>query len=312
MIVLRTHRALIGAAALVMAFSACRQSKYDGFEESESGLYTAWHDKHEDAPKAKMGDIMFTTMKLYRKGAEEGKDSLLFDSFQSPDIPGGLKLIELMKPLYSGDLMEGLAELHLGDSASFITSADSFFIVANKMPELPPGIKKGDALLFRFRVKDIKTMDETKEYVNNLRSKSMAENQKGLNELQASEQERMMEYINRKNITEKPTASGLYVIVTDKGTGPKPKKGQMVSVQYTGYLLNGKKFDSSLDHGAPIEFKLGEGQVIAGWEEGISLLNVGTSATLIIPSVLGYGSNGSGEIPPFSPLIFDIQLLNAK
>jgi len=98
----------------------------------------------------------------------------------------------------------------------------------------------------------------------------------------------------------------------DKGKGPKAKKGQVVTLQYTGYLLNGKKFDSSFDHGQPFSFTLGNGEVIAGWDEGVSMMNVGTSAMFIIPSVLAYGSNGSGEIPPYSPLVFEVQLMKAE
>ncbi len=106
------------------------------------------------------------------------------------------------------------------------------------------------------------------------------------------------------------TASGLYYEVTEKGSGPKPNKGQTVSVHYAGYLLNGQKFDSSFDRNQPIQIPIGVGQVIPGWDEGIMLLNEGSKAKLIIPPHLGYGSQGAGGvIPPNAILIFEVQLM---
>ena len=88
---------------------------------------------------------------------------------------------------------------------------------------------------------------------------------------------------------------------------------QFVSVHYTGYLEDGSIFDSSIDRGEPIAFPVGTGRVIAGWDEGIMLLNVGGKARLIIPSQLAYGEKGAGNIiPPNATLIFDVELLDVK
>jgi peptidylprolyl isomerase len=108
------------------------------------------------------------------------------------------------------------------------------------------------------------------------------------------------------------TASGLKYIVVEKGNGPKAENGKMVSVHYTGYLQDGSTFDSSVERGEPFSFMLGAGQVIKGWDEGISLLNVGSKARLIIPYNLAYGERGQGPIPPKATLIFDVELLNVK
>lgn len=109
------------------------------------------------------------------------------------------------------------------------------------------------------------------------------------------------------------TQSGLKVEMIQEGTGPKPQAGQTVSVHYVGTLPDGTKFDSSRDRGEPISFKLGVGQVIRGWDEGIALLNVGSRAKLTIPSELGYGARGAGNvIPPNSTLIFDVELMAVK
>lgn len=108
------------------------------------------------------------------------------------------------------------------------------------------------------------------------------------------------------------TASGLKYIDIVEGTGATPRTGQTVSVHYTGTLENGTKFDSSVDRGQPYEFRLGEGAVIKGWDEGLASMKVGGKRKLIIPPSLGYGARGSGNIPPNSILLFDVELLGVK
>ena len=112
----------------------------------------------------------------------------------------------------------------------------------------------------------------------------------------------------------KKTESGLrYQIIQQGNTDQKASKGQTVSVHYEGQLTNGMVFDSSYKRKQPIDFPLGVGQVIPGWDEGIGLLNVGDKARLVIPSHLGYGSRGAGGvIPPDATLIFDVELVGIK
>ena len=108
------------------------------------------------------------------------------------------------------------------------------------------------------------------------------------------------------------TASGLKYSDEVVGTGATPQKGQTVTVNYTGTLENGKKFDSSFDHGKPADFKIGVGKVIKGWDEGLMTMKVGGKRRLVIPSKLGYGPEGTPNIPGNSTLIFDIELLGVK
>ncbi len=116
---------------------------------------------------------------------------------------------------------------------------------------------------------------------------------------------------------EQRTASGLRYIDIREGNGAQPLRGQTVVVHYTGWLFEngqrGRKFDSSKDRNEPFEFPVGMGRVIKGWDEGVGMMKVGSSRTLIIPPELGYGARGAGGvIPPNATLLFEVELLGIK
>ncbi len=118
------------------------------------------------------------------------------------------------------------------------------------------------------------------------------------------------------NLTEEKEAkvSEKLIITDDKvGDGAEAKPGQLVTVHYTGCLINGKKFDSSRDREQPFRFMLGVGQVIKGWDEGVAGMKVGGKRKLVIPSELAYGKRGAGSIiPPDSTLVFDVELISVE
>lgn len=137
----------------------------------------------------------------------------------------------------------------------------------------------------------------------------------------SSQQQSINTFLTANQLTATKTASGLNYVVVSQGTGPVPTNGQSITANYSGYLLNangtqGTKFDSNEDpafgHVSPFRFTLGQGRVIAGWDEAFALLPVGSVAKLLIPSALGYGAGGSSNIPPDSILIFDVTLLSAQ
>lgn len=112
---------------------------------------------------------------------------------------------------------------------------------------------------------------------------------------------------------ESTTASGLKITDLETGQGAEARAGQTVEVHYTGWLENGTKFDSSLDRRQPFRFRLGAGEVIRGWDEGVAGMKVGGKRKLVIPAALGYGARGAGgAIPPNATLVFEVELLGVR
>jgi FKBP-type peptidyl-prolyl cis-trans isomerase len=163
-------------------------------------------------------------------------------------------------------------------------------------------------------VYDIEVLDLMTKAQNEKAKKDEAENaKKAAAEAMAKEPTLIQQYLKDNKITVKPTASGLYYIEKVKGKGAKAMVGKKVKVQYTGKLLNGFVFDSSVDKkpSTPFEFTIGKGEVIPGWEEGIAMMSPGGKATLVIPSKLAWGERGYGaDIKPYAPVVFDVELVS--
>ncbi len=280
---------------VLAAFWACSGG---GFKKTSNGLEYMIHVQEKDAPKAEVGD-MITAILVYKTA----NDSILLDSRKNP-TPFKIPLIASE---YPGDIYEGLSLLGKGDSATFLILADSFFIKTARA-SLPSFIQAGSKLKF-----DIKILDIQKKADYEAEQKEMMEQQaQEMQEMQAKEQEAMQQYLKDNKITATPLESGLYYIEVKRGSGAKAEAGKKVKVKYTGMLLDGKVFDSSENHGQPFEFNLGTGEVIPGWDEGISKMKAGGKAKLVIPSNLGYGSRGMGNIPPYSTLVFEVELVEVN
>ena len=122
------------------------------------------------------------------------------------------------------------------------------------------------------------------------------------------EDQQLMEFFEKNNITPQMTASGLFYVIDEPGSNEKPTAQTAVTVHYRGYFLDGDEFDSSYNRGEPSTFGLN--QVIAGWTEGLQLFGRGGQGSLYLPSNLAYGSRGNSSIPGFTPIAFDIELIN--
>jgi FKBP-type peptidyl-prolyl cis-trans isomerase len=295
---------ILSTAALALLFGSCNKgdSKFEGYTKAENGLYYKFYKQNESGAKAKEGDVlqMSYQFKLQKN------DSVVMDSKNFSRNGTGIGEVSVLKPSFRGSFEDALMMLCAGDSASFIAPADSFYMKSLHYNELPPYIKQGDYIKGTFAVKSIKSEAEFKAE----QKKAMEQQQALVKEREAEETPAREKWLAEHKITAKPTASGLYYVEIKKGSGPNPKETDMVTVHYTGTLLDGTKFDSSVDRGQPAEFPLNG--VIKGWIEGLQLMKKGGKAMLIIPSSLGYGGNGGGPIPPFSTLVFDVELLDIK
>ena len=288
---------LFAFAGLVAGFfmTSCNQtSKHPGFKKTDTGLYYKFYHRSNDTTSPHIAEFAEVEM-VYGT-----PDTVIFDSRQLPPNQKPMK-IPMIRSIYKGDIYEGIRMMHVGDSAVFQCNADSVFKKLFRMQKFPKGIDSTKDIFFAIKLVGVKTPQQ-------LQAEESARMVKEQNK-EAKEREA---YLKKNNIKVKPTADGLYFIPEKPGKGPHPKPGDKVSVHYTGYLLNGTKFDSSRDRGKPFEFILGKHQVIPGWDEGIALLRKGGTAKLIIPSSLAYGARNMGPIPPFSTLVFDVQLMDIK
>ncbi len=187
-------------------------------------------------------------------------------------------------------------EMKKGDRVNIVISADSFYKYTINAP-LPPYIKQGDSLRFYIKVHDIMNEPEfaAKEYAKEL------------------EQTREDSITSAKFISSyqriNKTHTGLYYVISKPGAGKQPLAGSKVTVKYRGYLMNGKVFESNQDG---YTFILGSKEVIAGWNEGIKLMREGGRFKFIIPPYLAYGGSGADIIPPFTTIIFDIDLISVE
>ena len=270
---------------LVLGMTACND--YKGYKQSESGLRDRFHTQNEDenAKKAQIGDVLSLSLEI-----RTDDDSVL----QSlPEIQ-----TMLQAPKFQGDIFEGLQMMGEGDSATFIIPAKEYFNTYN-YGQVPDFVGDKSMLFITACIHSIQSFEEYRTIK--------------MQEMQEKEKELFSQYLQEHNITAEPTASGLYYIETKAGKGANPPKGSQCTVHYRGTLFDGTQFDASYDRNEPFTFELGVGQVIAGWDEGIALMKKGGKATLLIPSAIAYGERGAGEmIPPFTPLVFEVELIDFK
>lgn len=229
-------------------------------------------------------------------------DSIIFDTRDAMG-DGKPAPLQLQKSPFAGDLMVALQKFTAGDSAQVRILVDS--LIAAGAPKAP-WMKEGEGQRLVYNVKMITVTPKAEK-----QKQDMANAAKQVE----IDDKAIQDYLASKQIKATKTETGLYYTVTKKGNGEKAEQGQKISVNYTGMLMDGTKFDSNVDpafnHVQPFEFLLGTGGVIKGWDEGLALISKGGKATLFIPSTLAYGANSpSPKIPANSVLIFDVELVD--
>lgn len=292
----------IGYIILAMVLVACGSNSF----ETEAGTKVTYLKKGDGASPV---DSLVSMLRI-KYTTEEGE--IMMDA----DEPMPLK-IDPENKLNQGELFEVLTMLKVGDSVLFELPASELFEKTFRAPR-PDSIAADSKIKFQIAYIDQLTeqgyFDMVAEKAEEAASKQIL-----------IDKEIIDNYLAENNINAQQTESGLRYVITEEGNGPKPEQGQMVNVHYAGRLIEGTYFDTSIESVAreqglynenrpggyvPLSFPIGQGRVIKGWDEGISLLNAGSKATLYIPSTLGYGSRGSGPvIKPNSILVFDVELV---
>ncbi len=243
------------------------------------------------------------------------KDSVLMSSYQR-----GKPFTTQVQPSQAvDDLMDIFTQLTLKDSVRIMVPADSLF--KTREQQRPPFLAKNASVIYVLKIEKIQSLDEA------IAEKKVAEAkaQEATEKLKTDETVRLAKFLSTQTGV-KTTASGLHYQIISPSIKPKPLPGDTLLVNYIGKTLEGKVFDTNSKEEAqkagvfqdgrpyePFQFVVKHGDVIAGWDEGFLLLNTGSKARLIIPSKLAYGPNQSGpDIAPYSPLVFDVELLSIK
>jgi FKBP-type peptidyl-prolyl cis-trans isomerase FkpA len=283
--------ALLGAT--LVGFSACKQN--GGFKKTKDGIE---YNIVKDVPGTQMpkiGDIIEYHM-IVKIG-----DSVLADTRKAMNGQPVQKMLqEVPAANKKMDPTEVLTMLTPGDSVVIRTEIDS------NMHKMFTFAKPTDKLEYQFVLVSVKTKDQAQKEA---KEKASAQAQ--------VDDKILTDYFTKNNIKAQKTASGLYYVIATLGAGENPTPGKTVSVNYTGKTIDGVVFDSNLEqefqHVKPLEFPIGQGQVIPGWDEGIALLKKGAKATLYVPSTLAYGAQSPNpKIPANGILVFDVQLLDIK
>lgn len=310
---LKQYIFILGLSAIV--FSACGQKE---FVTTDTGLEYA-KVRTGSGEKPNDGDFLMMNVAYY-----DANENVMFSSADR----GGALPLNYVDSVFknNGSLEEAFKLCEKGDSLILKIPAKTIFAESFRRP-VPDSIAAESIITVYLGVDNVFTQDEFQAYraeqVNIQREKAEEDSKAQV----AVDAKIIEDYLTENGIEAQSTEDGLYYVITQEGNGETPANGNTVSVNYTGTLLDGTMFDSSVeedakaggvyregrDYNTPLEFALGQGRVIKGWDIGIALLTKGAKATLFIPSSLGYGARGSGAvISPNAVLKFDVELVDIK
>ena len=267
--------------------SSNENDRFNGFEYAGNGVYRQVHYRGNNKPVWQDSDWVTVRMD-YRL-----KDTVLYSSKNSS---GDSLTFAMMTPMFKGDLYEGIKTMGVGDSVTFVVVADSFFLKTAHLTELPSFVRPGSPMYF-----DVKLMGHytEKEYEALLKKKKKEQRQ--------IEIEKLDNYLKENKIAINPTASGLYFIPIEKGSGRKPEKGEMCRVYLEVKQLDGTLLFNNFDKD-PLDVEYGKHFDTQGFQEGLGMLREGGKATLILPSPIGVGEKGREGVPPFTTIVYTVKL----
>lgn len=271
-----------------------------------TGVEYHFYKQDKKGKKPAMGDYAKVTMVYETEG-----DSVIFDSHKKGGDSIGAVTIPVKKS-FNGCLEQGIAMMAIGDSAEFKINSDSLFLKSFHMRGRPPRMQSYNSIVFHIRLLKIQTEQDLKD-----------EQKKATEAVKMKEKSSITKYFNDSNIHVTPTVDSLFILKqTASGNKPLVQEGDSVFITYVGKLLNGKVFDQSADHkGVPGFVTIHDTATLAmvysqsmplihGWVEAIGKMHAGDKITILCPSSIAYGARAMGAtIPPYSPLIFDMQML---
>ncbi|MBV8389344.1 MAG: FKBP-type peptidyl-prolyl cis-trans isomerase [Mucilaginibacter sp.] len=276
-----------------------------GFKKGNGGML---YDIHVDKGAARIKEGDFISLQLI---AKTDGDSVLMSTYEQ----GHPILTLLQKPQTTGDIFAGVKLLGEGDSATIKTDIDSIIKKGMRRPPL-----KGKYIVYEVKIDKVIPKGKMADTAFNSAITAYLKGQADV--LKKAEPAKIKKYIDANKLTMTTTASGLNYIITKQGAGDKPAAGDTVYVNYVGKFVTGKLFETNVKEVAqkektfnpmaryePIPVVVGIKAVIPGWDEALMLLNKGAKATLVVPSNLAYGEQGNQIIQPFTPLVFDVELV---
>ena len=279
---------LLIVVLFMMFFASCSNNKFKGFEKGDNNVWYKIHQKSGDTLKPHLNDYVTVKMRYYLK------DTTLFDSktleneFEFPVI----------KPMFDGDIYDGMKMMAKGDSFTFAVVADSFFYNTAGLKKLPDYVNPGDIMYFDIKMEKVQSPEQHRK-VENTKLQKQRQSQLDL----------LNKYITDNNISTTPTSTGLYHIVLSKGKGNQPKPGEMCEVHLKVEAIG---VDFTLYDNfeiEPIFIEYGKPFDTDGLMEGLGLMKEGEVAQLIVPSEIGVGKDGKeGAVPPYSTIVYKVKL----
>jgi FKBP-type peptidyl-prolyl cis-trans isomerase FkpA len=271
---------LIGVALL----GACGKKA----KTTANGIEYTFFTNIKDGEPAGENDILVSNLSIN----VNSNDSLLFETFTQ----NALQYLPANEPVFK----EVFSFMRKGDSVLFVIPADTFFQNIYGVPT-PNWLAAGEKIKLTIKVEDVLTQEQ-------LEAKNMEEMEK----MKQEDKEELDAYTSTLQNVQKTESGLMYVVVKEGNKAKKPKKGDKVSMLYSGYFTSGEMFDENQSVEDPFNFNVGLGQVIQGWDEGVLLMSEGAKYKFIIPWNLAYGERGSGPIKPYSSLVFDVELLKVN
>jgi len=276
----------------LLVVSCTRSDKFEGFTKGSNNVWYKVHTRGDDTAKARLNNFVTVKMRYYLK------DTVLFDSKELE----GKFVFPIIKPLFQGDIYNGIKLMSPGDSFTFAVVADSFFYKTANLKKLPDFVTPGEPMYFDIKLLKIQTQSQYQKL----------KNQK-LQREKVNQFKLLSDYLTKNKITTKPLESGLLYTTLQKGYGRKPRKGDMckvfmkvkaIGVDYNLYYNFGKE---------PLFIEYGKAFDTPGLMQGLGLMHEGEKAQLIVPSDIGIGQDGKGGVvPPFSTIIYEIKLDKLK